>query len=179
MTFFFYLSKSVDAADLSGYIYAMTYEEEMNATARNWNRTNVTTRYILKNIGRHASIVDFGAGKFQSQTRILRNNGHTVYPYDIGGTGRKVNRSFYNSPTILMASNVLNVQPNMDRLYETLKTMDSFSPKMILANYPAQPRKLDLTLDEMNDTLGRMDNYTVTFTRKKDNLIILNRYVVA
>lgn len=152
----------------------------MNATARNWGRKSVVTKHVLKSVRKDMPIVDFGAGKFQSQTKILRDEGfETVSPYDIGKTGSAINESPYGFrdlfPCVLMASNVLNVQPSTEKLDETLDDIVSFRPVLIVANYPL-PRKLGLTFDEMWERLDDMTNYMIMFTDRKDNLIILNRH---
>lgn len=114
----------------------------------------VVPRYVAEHIGKKDSILDFGAGKAALHTKWLREQGFNVTAYDFGDNiieGLHDRDALTKQYKVIMASNVINVSSSWDMLIETLNQINnSLEPGgMLVVNYPASPRKMDLNATEM------------------------------
>ncbi len=111
---------------------------------------------LAKDTGNMAKqeVIDFGAGKEAIHTKWLRKKGLNVEAHEIGDNS---NYRIHNVCAtlhpydIVMASNILNVQPTYHALKETLMELRCLTRPygMLVCNYPAVPRKLPLNTEEM------------------------------
>lgn len=104
------------------------------------------------------TILDFGAGKDEIHADNLRNGGFQVASYDFHLIGHELALQLQYS--IVYASNVLNVQTNVDMLQKTLFQCAECMEKdgVFICNYPASPRKAGLSVEAMERQLGRKFN---------------------
>ena len=114
----------------------------------------VVPRYVAEHISKKDSILDFGAGKAALHTKWLREQGFNVTAYDFGTNiieGLHDKDALSKQYKVIMMSNVINVSSSWDMLVETLKqAYNSLEPGgMLVMNYPASPRKMELNATEM------------------------------
>ena len=127
------------------------------ASARNKDGSirAIVPKYVADHIHKEDSILDFGAGKDAVHTKWLREEGFNVTAYDFGDNcieeihDKDALRKQYK---VIMCSNVINVQSSMEMLMDTLQQLnDSLEPGgMLVVNYPASPRKMDMTATELS-----------------------------
>lgn len=107
----------------------------------------------------NATILDYGAGKDAIQTKRLREEGYrNVTAYEIGENFNpelhdpKATEFVYD---IVMASNVLNVQPDVERLRDVIEDLANCTRfvGLCVVNYPSGPRKAGLSLEEVLELL--------------------------
>lgn len=118
----------------------------------------IVPRYVAEHINKEDSILDFGAGKGAVHTNWLREKGFNVTAYDFGDNcieGLHDKDALRKQYKVIMCSNVLNVQSSYVMLYETLCQINSsLEPGgEFICNYPASPRKTDLTANEVKEIL--------------------------
>ena len=106
-------------------------------------------------------ILDFGAGKAAVHTRWLREQGFNVTAYDFGDNlieGLHDKDALSKRYTMIVCSNVLNVQSSLPMLLETLKQIYNSleAGGELICNYPASPRKLALTASDLKEILQSM-----------------------
>jgi len=112
------------------------------STDRGWPKT-VVGSYVLNNIDKKSSILDFGSGKKAAQTARLKEDGfETVVPYDFQpphNNPEKLDQKY----DVVMASNVLNVQASDDQWDETMASITGAMADAgkVIANFPSTPRK--------------------------------------
>lgn len=124
---------------------------------------SVVGRYILDNVSKDASILDFGSGPAAVQTLALRDAGFkNVSAYDFGVNTRDgiqdpdaLNKKY----DVVFASNVLNVSSDEEMLRETLRDIKKAAKNEIVFNYPSSPRKSGLNAQEVKDII--IDEYEV------------------
>ena len=124
---------------------------------------SVVGRYVLDNISKDASILDFGSGPAAVQTLALRDAGFkNVSAYDFGVNTRDgiqdpdaLNKKY----DVVFASNVLNVSSDEEMLRETLRDIKKAAKNEIIFNYPSSPRKSGLNAQEVKDII--IDEYGV------------------
>ena len=114
----------------------------------------IVPRYVAQHINKEDSVLDFGAGKGAVHTKWLREEGFNVTAYDFGDNcieGLHDKNALQKQYKVIMASNVINVSSSWDMLIETLNQINkSLEPGgMLVMNYPASPRKMDLNATEM------------------------------
>ena len=114
----------------------------------------VVPKYVSSFVSKKAHILDFGAGKDAIHTKWLREQGFNVTAYDFGSNcidGLHDRDALCKQYKVIMASNVINVQSSLPMLLETLKQInDSLEyGGMLIMNYPASPRKMNLTAKEL------------------------------
>lgn len=103
-------------------------------------------------------VLDFGAGKYQLQTRYLWKEGYFVDSYDLPENSEQhvgwVPSGKYAN---IIASNVLNVQETFGELRTTLRQIsEKLSPQgLVTVNYPESPRYLALDMEDMRWVLER------------------------
>lgn len=122
-------------------------------------------------------VLDFGAGKNLIHARRLRElyRDISVFAYDIGDnhTPYHLTRKqiIAASPfSLVYASNVLNVQPSMEALVETIEFIRLLCGGVAIVNYPVKPRKLDVDKDEL---VAILEQYFVKVTKLDKNIITL------
>lgn len=124
---------------------------------------SVVGRYVLDNVSKDASILDFGSGPAAVQTLALRDAGFkNVSAYDFGINTRDgiqdpdaLNKKY----DVVFASNVLNVSSDEEMLRETLRDIKKAAKNEIIFNYPSSPRKSGLNAQEVKDII--IDEYGV------------------
>lgn len=159
----------------------MTEDEVLlvNRTARTGLTNAVTPRYIIESLQqmRETSILDYGAGPKALHTHELRKHFSHVDAYEIGKNvtpGLHVKLKSWWSYDVVMASNVLNVQPDLDCLHATLDHIYSHLRPwgMMIANFPKGPRKIKLTDTQMWDLL-RIHFQSIEITSYKKTVIFV------
>ena len=164
-------------------------KKKMAATARGgkFAETRVPPKllkeYYLKEgeeyIRKH-KILDFGCGKTQVHVKALQKIGCDVVGFDLS-----LEDSYQNlcqKYDRVLASSVLNVQPNMECLIYTLLMM-YFLVKddgIIIASYPHYPRYMNLSTEQMVGILWRYfgikliykKNCTFELKKRKDVEVI-------
>ena len=135
------------------------------ASARNKDGSvrAVVPRYVSSFVSKNATILDFGAGKDAIHTKWLREQGFNVTAYDFGDKcidGVHDKNALDKQYKVIMASNVINVSSSYDMLLKTLKQMyDSLEyGGTLIMNYPASPRKMNLTAGELEYIIENMFN---------------------
>jgi hypothetical protein len=118
----------------------------------------IVPRYVADNINKEDSILDFGAGKAAVHTKWLKEQGFNAVAYDFGDNliqGLHDKDALSKQYKMIMASNVFNVQSSMSMLLETLRQIDnSLEPGgEFICNYPASPRKMLLTANDLREIL--------------------------
>lgn len=114
----------------------------------------VVPRYVAQYINKEENLLDFGAGRDAVHTKWLRELGFEIVAYDFGDNvieGLHDKDALNKKYSVIMASNVLNVQSSMNMLSGTLRQIyDSleYGGKFV-CNYPSSPRKMDLTANEL------------------------------
>lgn len=109
----------------------------------------VVPRYVAQYINKEEKLLDFGAGRDAVHTKWLRELGFNVTAYDFGDNiieGLHDKDALSKKYSVIMASNVLNVQSSMTMLRGTLRQIyDSleYGGKFV-CNYPSSPRKMEL-----------------------------------
>ena len=109
----------------------------------------VVPKYVAQYINKEESILDFGAGRDAVHTKWLREQGFDIVAYDFGDNvieGVHDKDALSKKYSVIMASNVLNVQSSMQMMFATLRQIyDSleYGGKLV-CNYPASPRKMEL-----------------------------------
>ena len=118
----------------------------------------IVPKYVAGHISKESSILDFGAGKSATHTKWLREQGFNVVAYDFGDNlieGLHDKNALGKQYSVVMASNVLNVQSSIDMLLETLNQIyNSLEPGgEFICNYPASPRKLAMTVSDLKEII--------------------------
>lgn len=148
------------------------YKDEQISIANKTSRSNgasalnkdgsirsVVGKYVLQNVPKDASILDFGAGKDAVQTQALISSGFDdVTAYDFGinvKDGVHDPDALSKTYDVVFASNVLNVSSDEDMLRETLSEIYGACKNggTIIFNYPSSPRKAGFTTDEVEDII--------------------------
>ena len=132
----------------------------MTKTARRWPTTKVYNTILDYGI-KDKSILNFGSGDQSiidaSKGLEQISNRNEVTNYDISlGNNEVLNKKY----DVVMASNVLNVQPNIERLDQTINELSNTvnDEGQIIFNLPSSPRKEvydDLTTKQAKDMLTK------------------------
>jgi hypothetical protein len=111
----------------------------------------VVPLWVEKNVDKSKTVLDFGAGRWCTSTKYLKQKGfHNIVPYDLWcGDGDELldSQALDRTYDVVFASNVLNVQSSLDMFRETLWQIWNalnYGGEFI-CNYPSSPRKMDLT----------------------------------
>ena len=119
-------------------------------------------RYVLNNVPKHYSILDFGSGKDAMQSMALLDAGFmSVTAYEFGSNIRKWHdkHALSRQYDVVMANNVLNVQSSNDMLHRTLLQIYNSVKNggIAVLNYPASPRyNKDVSTKDMRNKLESM-----------------------
>lgn len=114
----------------------------------------IVPKYVAEHINKADSILDFGAGKGAVHTKWLREQGFNVTAWEFGENcidGLHDRNALGKQYKVIMTSNVINVSSSWDMLIETLNQINNSleTGGMLVMNYPASPRKMDLNATEM------------------------------
>ena len=148
----------------------MFTEQEMqiaNATSRSRGAVGmnaIVPRHVRGYLNNYCQkektmILDFGAGKEAIHAQALLHEGWMVTAYEFG---KNVDPRYHNELALMQeydivyASNVLNVQVNFAMARKTIDLIHSVLKEdgIFFANYPASPRKSDITTGEMVQLLS-------------------------
>lgn len=146
---------------MSYTIYRVEDIDRANSTSRGKGavgKNAITPRYILNNIDKHLSILDFGSGKQSLHSQMLRDNGfENVTAYDFGdnlGTEYHDPYALRRKYDVIFASNVLNTQAHIKMLLDTIETIVQRT-KVFICNYPLSPRFMEsLTAENIIEYLS-------------------------
>lgn len=138
-------------------MFDTSYIEAVNKTARTRGAVGsnaILPKLVLADTDPDDVILDYGAGPEIIQTRFLRRNNRICFAWDIGKNRTKHHLKYLtpNTYTIVMASNVLNVQPDGIAIYRVLTeirgvlTIGGFA----YFNYPKAPRKSTLNKTDIS-----------------------------
>ena len=142
-------------------------EEYVKFVNKTYNKTcsrrAVLPHLVSIHVDKPSNIVDFGAGKDAIGTLYLRNLGYTVTAYDIGKNfveGLHDPDAFRGEKhySVMMASNVINVQPDDMDIQETFLTALYYSD-IFFFNYPSKPRKAGLSRKKIVETARKFFDY--------------------
>jgi len=133
-----------------------------NATSRAngaVGKNAITPRYVREHIAlfydkEDTMVLDFGAGKAAAHAQAMLADGFMVTAYEFGeNIDPRVHNELALMQTyhIVYASNVLNVQSGFAMARATIKQIADVVKEdgKFFANYPATPRKSDMTPKEM------------------------------
>lgn len=119
-------------------------------------------QYVRDNIDKSLKILDFGAGKAASQTKLLREAGfENVTAYDFGINlidGLHDKNAMKRKYDVVMASNVLNTQSSKEMLEDTVADIAKVVKRggVFIANLPKNPRKFpELNADMLMEVLEK------------------------
>jgi len=133
----------------------------------------VVPRFVLKYANKNDKILDYGSGKYPYHSINLRNLGYNVISYDFGDniTDLHDKNALNKKYDIIFASNVLNVQSNIDMLKNTLlEIMNCMKyDSIFIANYPYSPRKMSLNF---NDIINILNKYFIV-KKEKNNIVVM------
>jgi len=148
-------------------MYTDADKKMMMATVRTAGAvgTNAILPRILKTmIEKDWAVLDYGSGPKAIQTMALRDEGYNVVAHDVNPEktmwhiDTRMN-SYQEQFDVIFASNVLNIQPADvcvdDVAREVCHMLRHYS--FALFNYPTSPRKVDLTVAEIDGILK--DNF--------------------
>ena len=143
-------------------MFNQTDIEVANKTSRNNGAVGanaITPRYVREIIDTEyekedTRILDFGAGKAAAHAMAMRKDGYDISAFEFGDNfNPRIHTLLALAHTyhIVYASNVLNVQSGAEMAKETIKLIADvlLDDGEFIANYPASPRKSDLTAKEM------------------------------
>ncbi len=125
-------------------------------------------QYIKDNLNMDASILDYGAGKTAAHAQAMVEDGYQCLAWEFGNNTDPryhCELAMMNVYDVVYASNVLNVQSSMDMLLETIAEVKKVtnSKSVFIANFPADPRKMEhLTTGAM---LAVLESHFTTVTR--------------
>lgn len=136
-------------------------------------------KYIEQNIDKFKSILDFGSGKDIFHCQKLREQGFTVDAFDYGKNfikGIHTSDALNNKYDVVYASNVMNVQSNLEQLKETLSQIKNcINPNgQFIFNFPKNPRYLNLTDKQLLEIIKLYFNNIQIHKFGSSNIYIAN-----
>ncbi len=128
------------------------YLDRVNASCRSRGAIGkgaLVPRFVRQTFPKSKLILDYGAGKDAIHTLKLRRLGFKLVAWDIGqnfNPNLHDRKALTHKYPVVMASNVLNVQPNRERLRQTITEIaNAIAPGGVgVVNYPKTPRYSDL-----------------------------------
>lgn len=139
------------------------YTNVVNKTYSQYFSTRqILPKFIInRNHKRYLSVLDYGAGKHASGTQMLRTYFIDVTAYDIGNN---CTTCFHNENAldgiydIVMASNVINVQPSLHHVSDVFHEIKNcLTPNgIVYCNLPRSPRKCEINEQRLQ---SMMENY--------------------
>ena len=94
-------------------------------------------------------VLDFGCGKDNYWSNRLSAQEYSIDGYDLSIDEYMIEKKY----SVILVSNVLNVQETEDQLEDTLDSIMRFaqSGTIIVWNYPSGPRKMSLDMDALHE----------------------------
>ena len=109
-------------------------------------------------------VLDFGCGKDNYWSNRLSAQEYSIDGYDLSIDEYMIEKKY----SVILVSNVLNVQETEDQLEDTLDSIMRFaqSGTIIVWNYPSGPRKMSLDMDALHEyvRVAAHDNGYTTLT---------------
>jgi hypothetical protein len=109
-------------------------------------------------------VLDFGCGKDNYWSNRLSAQEYSIDGYDLSIDEYMIEKKY----SVILVSNVLNVQETEDQLEDTLDSIMRFaqSGTIIVWNYPSGPRKMSLDMDALHEyvKVAADDNGYTTLT---------------
>jgi len=109
-------------------------------------------------------VLDFGCGKDNYWSNRLSQQEYSIDGYDLSISEYMIEKKY----SVILVSNVLNVQETEDQLEDTLDSIMRFaqSGTIIVWNYPSGPRKMSLDMDALHEyvKVAADDNGYATLT---------------
>ena len=109
-------------------------------------------------------VLDFGCGKDNYWSNRLSAQEYSIDGYDLSIDEYMIEKKY----SVILVSNVLNVQETEDQLEDTLDSIMRFaqSGTIIVWNYPSGPRKMSLEMDALHEYVkaAAHDNCYTTLT---------------
>ena len=150
--------------------YTSAELKALNKTSRSGGAVGqkaIVPRYTISRLlrepdGKSKAILDYGSGYPPYYTKLMLDLGFTdVTPWDIGDNHPydcpdplvldEYALRWFDRYDVIMASNVLNVQPDLDRVMQVFHELHMLlKPRgFVVMNYPRIPRKAGLSDKEM------------------------------
>ena len=109
-------------------------------------------------------VLDFGCGKDNYWSNRLSAQEYSIDGYDLSIDEYMIEKKY----SVILVSNVLNIQETEDQLEDTLDSIMRFaqSGTIIVWNYPSGPRKMSLDMDALHEYVkaAAHDNCYTTLT---------------
>lgn len=109
-------------------------------------------------------VLDFGCGKDNYWSNRLSAQEYSIDGYDLSIDEYMIEKKY----SVILVSNVLNIQETEDQLEDTLDSIMRFaqSGTIIVWNYPSGPRKMSLEMDALHEYVkaAAHDNCYTTLT---------------
>jgi hypothetical protein len=109
-------------------------------------------------------VLDFGCGKDNYWSNRLSAQEYSIDGYDLSIDEYMIEKKY----SVILVSNVLNIQETEDQLEDTLDSIMRFaqSGTIIVWNYPSGPRKMSLDMDALHEyvKVAADDNGYTTLT---------------
>ncbi len=119
----------------------------------------ITPRYVREHLElfydkETTTILDFGAGKAAAHARDLQADGWAVIAHEFGDNidvRYHCELALMQKYDVVYASNVLNVQSGFGMIRASLFQVEEVLKQdgVFFANFPASPRKLQITVEQM------------------------------
>jgi len=142
---------------------AITAANRTGAGGGAMSRPTLVTKWVQENVDPSKSILDFGAGKKAFQTNLLREAGLNVTAYDFGANAVAGVHAMILSKQyqVVMASNVLNVQSDLDMLDKTVSSISQATADdgAAIVNFPKEPRYPKEAPLELSDIEGALKQH--------------------
>ena len=142
----------------------------------------ITPRLIAKMASIYDRILDFGSGTHAIHAHMLNSMGFKVDAYEIGLNWRHgvhVHKPELGIYRWVYMSNVLNVQPDDEKLNEIVKKAKEFLSEdgILVANYPRKPRYSGRSVNEIGYILcNNFTNVNTTFSKGTPMFACWNEY---
>jgi len=122
--------------------YTTKERQALIGTCRKWTQPLAVEKAFDHILGSD-KILDYGCGMYRTLQYKLRELGYDAHGYDLAFHDTSWGREGYYD--VVIASNVLNVQPDAKRAVEVLEELGRIAGRLIIFNYPNSPRKWKCT----------------------------------
>lgn len=120
---------------------------------------SVVARWVMANVDKDKTILDFGAGSEAVQSQTLKSQGYkNITAYDFGSNvkdGLHDPGALKRKYDVVFASNVINTASSKEMLVSTVEEIVSATKPdgVSIFNYPSSPRKLGLSAGELKSLI--------------------------
>ena len=166
-------------------MYTQEEKERLVKTARGKGavgKNALVPKYVYQYGNRNCNILDYGCGYHGLHVKTLYDAGYNVFGYDFEASPTIAHRRVYNPEIynwdIVYASNVLNVQPSIEHLANTIRELSILSEHrgyfypLVIVNYPKSPRKCRCSVKAL-ENLFLLYFKTLTILDKKNHVYLL------